>query len=378
MQNNEGLRSYILNFLQATHTDHNASNTAVVDIGTHPFLSRQHKDAKQLAKEKAARLFSTVCVAGTVAASLPAAPMGTTQQASRPQDFQKIAEALIAIQAAGSPAKAAGNVAIVADTDATFLFKTYGLCPMDMERILTMCGLQSGQEDRLPEWITTVATANLSKDGKRNVVRKVLNAELKYDEQQIPITPQLIKMIMDKEFTGDNDHTTANGAMKGLSPYLMASMTAEELEEAADCARALEESRSATVAEIRKKHTRKAQALDGFTDLLIILKTYVNLLLTLFGRRCPFLQELVKDIILPLQKFNSMARRLMAKTTLAAILWAVFKQACQFTLDQIEDGCEADRSPEWDTAVTMIRSKFDFSLLEVLHHKSALLDPIIL
>ena len=43
MQNNEELRSYILNFLQAAHTDHNASNTALVDIGTHPFLSRQHK-----------------------------------------------------------------------------------------------------------------------------------------------------------------------------------------------------------------------------------------------------------------------------------------------------------------------------------------------
>ena len=326
-------------------------------------MSRQHKDAKQWAKEKAARLFGTVRVAGTVAAALPASPAGATQQAPPPQDFQKIAEALIAIQAAGSPAKAAGNVAIVADTDAN-LFKTYGLCPMDMERMLTMCGLQSGQEDRLPDWITTVATANLSKDGRRNAVRKTLLAELKYDEQPIPITPQLIKMIMDKEFTGDDDHTTANGAMKGLSPYLMASMTAEELEEAADYARALEESRSATIAEIRKKHTRKAQAPDGFADLLDILKTYANLLLAVFGRRGPFLQELVKDIILPLQRFNSMARKLMAKTTLAAILWAVFKQACQFTLGLMEDGND-DRTPEWDTAVTMIRSKSDFSLLEV-------------
>ena len=101
----------------------------------------------------------------------------------------------------------------------------------------------------------------------------MLLADLKYDEQQIPITPQMIKMIMDKEFAGDDDHTTANGAMKGLSPYLMASMTAEELEEAADYAQALEESRSATVAEIRKKHTRKAQAPGTFTDLLDLLKT---------------------------------------------------------------------------------------------------------
>ena len=77
-----------------------------------------------------------------------------------------------------------------------------------------------------------------------------------------------------------------------------------------------------------------------------------------------FLQELVKDVILPLQKFQPMAHRLMAKTTLAAILWAVFKQGCQFTLDQMEDG-GGDRAPEWDTAVTMICSKSDFSLLEV-------------
>ena len=77
-----------------------------------------------------------------------------------------------------------------------------------------------------------------------------------------------------------------------------------------------------------------------------------------------FLQELVKDVILPLQKFQPMARRLMAKTTLAAILWAVFKQGCQFTLGQMEDG-SGDRAPGWDTAVTMIHSKSDFSLLEV-------------
>lgn len=126
-------------------------------------------------------------------------------------------------------------------------------------------------------------------------------------------------MIMDKEFTGDDDNTTAGGAIKGLSPCLMASMTAEELEEAANYAQALKESRSATVVEIRRKNTRKAQTPGTFMDLLDILKTYVNLLLALFGQKCPFLQELVKDVILPLQKFLPMARKLMARTTLAAM-----------------------------------------------------------
>jgi len=98
-------------------------------------------------------------------------------------------------------------------------------------------------------------------------------------------------------------------------------------------------------------------------DLLDILKMYTNLLLTLLGRNCPFLQELVKDVILPLQKLLPMAQKMMARTTLAAILWATFKQGCHFTLGQMEES--GDRTPEWDTTVTMICSKSDFALLEV-------------
>ena len=180
--------------VQATHTDHNASNVATVDMGApNPFMGRQHKDAKQWAKEKAARIFETVQVAGMVAAAMPASPGGAAQA---PQDFQKIAEAMIALQAAGSSQRTTGSVAVMADTDAT-LYKTYGLYPLDMDRMLTMCSLKSGQEDRLPNWITTVAMANLSKDGRRTAVQTTLLADPKYDEHPILITPQLLKMRMD-------------------------------------------------------------------------------------------------------------------------------------------------------------------------------------
>ena len=171
-------------------------------------------------------------------------------------------------------------------------------------------------------------------------------------------------MIADKEFAGDDDHTTtAAGAMKGLSPYTMAGMTADEIVEANEYAQALEESRAATVTEIRKKHAQKAHAPSDFTDMLDIMKTYANLLQALFGRRCCLLKELVDDMILPLQKFKPIAKQLMAKTTLASIMWALFKQACQFTLGLMDENGE--REAEWDTAVTMICSKSDFSLLEV-------------
>ncbi len=56
--------------------------------------------------------------------------------------------------------------------------------------------------------------------------------------------------LVNKEFTGDDDTTTAAGAMKGLSIYLMEDMTDEEIEEANAFASALEEAKMATVSEI--------------------------------------------------------------------------------------------------------------------------------
>jgi len=264
-----------------------------------------------------------------------------------PQDFQKITEAMIALRAVGNQQRTTGTAAIVADTD-TAMYKKYGLCSMDMDRMLIMCGLKAGQEDRLPQWIKTVAMTNLSKDGKRTAVRAALLADPKYDEHPIPITPQLLKMIMDKEFTGDDNNTMAGGSMKGLSIYIMESMTPEEIEEAAEYAQALEEPRSATVGEIRKRNARKAQAPAAFSSLLDSLKTYANLLLALFGRKCPFLQELVRDMIMPLQKFLQHAKTLMLSTTLAAIMWAAFKQGCSFALDRQSNGFQPIGGPTLD------------------------------
>ena len=45
-------------------------------------------------------------------------------------------------------------------------------------------------------------------------------------------------------------------------------------------------------------------------------------------------------------------------------LWAVFKQTSQFTLAMMTD--TSNRMSEWETAVTMIKCKSDFKLLDVL------------
>ena len=131
-------------------------------------------------------------------------------------------------------------IPIVAGTDVT-LFKKYGMVDINLERMLTMFGLKSGQEDRYLDLIETIATTGLSKEGKKTTIRKTLLTDPRYDKHPIPITPVLLKMIANKEFAGDDDHTTAAGAMKGLSLYTMAGMTADKIVEANEYAQALEE-----------------------------------------------------------------------------------------------------------------------------------------
>ena len=339
-------------FLRAVHVDHTASNTAVVDVGAQIFMARQHKDAKTWAKATARKLFPQYSATTTTQTSLPGSPAPTQP------DLQLLAQAMLAAR----PSNGRTTPPLVVDST-TKIYDTYGLCEVDMERVLTMCGRSKGQEDMLPEWIQNVAVKNINKDGKRSIIRKLLTTELKYEEHPIPLTPTLLQMIINKEFGGDDDTTTATGAMKGLSPYTMAIMSSEELEEANEYAQAVEESKSASVADIRKKHNPRAQPPHNFTNLLEILKTFANLLQALFGRRCYFLKELLGDVIVPLLKFTPIARKLMAKHTLASILWAVFKQCSQFTLGMM--GEDSERMSEWDTAITMIKCKSDFKLLDV-------------
>ena len=189
----------------------------------------------------------------------------------------------------------------------------------------------------LPDWIALVATKNMSTDGKRAIVQKVLQENLRYPENPIPLHLALVKMLITKEFTGDDNSLTAGGAMKGLSPYTVVFMSAEDIEEARNFHEALDEATSATVAEVRKKHSCTARAPSSFQDLLETLKTYGNLLQAAFKPRCPLLLRLLSDVINPLLKLTPVARQVMKKTALAAILWVVYKESALFALGKDED-----------------------------------------
>lgn len=237
------------------------------------------------------------------------------------------------------------------------------MCEADAERILEMCGLQAGQYNNLPTWYSSIATKNITKEGKHVIIKTLLTNNLRIDDHPIPITPSLIQMIVKKAFTGEEDITAAGGAMKGLSPYCMTKMTAKEVEAEHDYAKAVKQATSATVADIQKLLKKKATAPTTFTDLIAILRTYANLLGRLFGPLSPLTMALLSDVIVPLAKLTPLAKADLTRETLASIMWAVYKQTKKFAMGQMkgEDGLV----DEWICMLHSIKWKQNFTSVEI-------------
>ena len=165
------------------------------------------------------------------------------------------------------------------DNFETALLKKYGLGDANLAMVLTMCGLKNGQEDGLLAWFEKVSSKQPSKEDKHVLLRQLLTSDLRFDEHRIPLTPTLLKMIVDKAFGGDEDSRTASGAMKCLSLYTMAAaMTAEEIALEHEYSTAMSLALATTIAEVKKLTSKKASAPKSVQTLMVILCTFTNAL----------------------------------------------------------------------------------------------------
>ena len=234
---------------------------------------------------------------------------GGGQQLNGQTDIALLAQELVAAKQA-APAPVTPEKITGEDTEPN-AFKVYIMCCYGLNWFLHMCGCKEGKEDMLLEWIPLIATKNMSIKGKQAVIRKILQEHLRFLEHSIPLHPSIVKMLISKEFMGDNNSSMAGSAMKGLSLYAVVYMSPEDLEEARNLHDALEEATTATIAEVRKKQSRKARAPTSFQDILDKLKTYKNLLQAVFKPRCLLLLKLLSEVINPLLKLTPVARQIM-------------------------------------------------------------------
>ena len=207
---------------------------------------------------------------------------------------------------------------------------TLGMAPSELKRLLTMCGLEEGQEDFLPSFYADLAEPGLSKEGKNLIIREACRRHPKYDDAPIPLLAPLLKTIRTKEWSGDSGVTTLVSAVKGLSPFLVLELSEEDEATWNEQFELMEQATLYSVDELKTTTKLEAKVPSGFHDLRQCMKAFANLLFALFGAMCPLLVQL-QELISAMGQFTSHQRAGMLQKNRAAIMWILFLQTREFT-----------------------------------------------
>ena len=207
---------------------------------------------------------------------------------------------------------------------------THGMAKSDLSRLITMCGLETGQEEFLPKLWEQLAETGLSKEGKNNAIRDNIVANLKYPEAQVPLLAPLLTCIRNREWSGDSGYHTLTSAVKGLSPFLVTEISEDQEAAFNEIFTLMEKATLHTIDDIKISTKVEAKVPASFHSLLQCLKAFSNLLVALFGRLCPLLVA-IEDMITALAAWNPHARASLQHRHRAAIMWVLFLQTRDFT-----------------------------------------------
>ena len=78
-----------------------------------------------------------------------------------------------------------------------------GMSATDLKTTLTMCGLTTGQEDILPEWMFKMVKRSMTKKTKNSIIIKQLE-EIVYEDAEIPVLAHILKMIRKRKWLSDD------------------------------------------------------------------------------------------------------------------------------------------------------------------------------
>ena len=294
------------------------SSTPGTALADEVFATRASRATRAWGRKRFQELFPNI--GNTNPQAAPPAASGTT---SLPTNVAELYSQFLAMHTATTNATGTSGTAPTATT-------THGMAKSDLSRLLTMCGLEQGQEEFLPTVWEHLAETGLTKEGKNNIIRDTVVATLKYHEAQVPLLAPLLTCIRTREWSGDSGYHTLTSAVKGLSPFLVTEISEDQEAAFNEIFTLMEKATLHTIEDIKLSTKVEAKIPASFHSLLQCLKAFSNLLVALFGRLCPLLVA-IEDIITALAAWNPHARASLQHRHRAAIMWVLFLQTRDFT-----------------------------------------------
>ena len=197
----------------------------------------------------------------------------------------------------------------------------------------TMCGIpQDCDDDILPTWYIHLFRRHQDDKDRDHIVAETLNGTARFEDAEIPVYPELKKMILKRNWVGGEAGGNPKYAYAcyGLTPFAMLDLTEDQIATMELDQHFLQESSSITPQDIKnsKGKLHATVPTDGTKWKQIILR-FTNLLLLLFKGDCPLYTKML-DIAKALRKYPSEVMQNLPMHAKASILWIIHLQARHF------------------------------------------------
>ena len=211
-----------------------------------------------------------------------------------------------------------------------------GMCKASFERLMTMCGLSSGEESEIPELWKLISGKKMKAPMKKSIIRRWIEEHEVYPDAKVIIYSPLVTMIQTRDFEEETSRSSRKSAAKGLTPFAVPSLSDKQVDTINDHAEAIESATQTTVKDMATKAI-KAEGPKSFWQLTKLLRRYNNLIYALFGAGCPLYSEL-SSLISSLDSYGDEAIRTMSVQTMVTITWLVHLQSRHFAAGKMDEG----------------------------------------
>mmetsp|Transcript_15051 Transcript_15051/g.17305 ORF Transcript_15051/g.17305 Transcript_15051/m.17305 type:complete len:184 (+) Transcript_15051:254-805(+) len=169
----------------------------------------------------------------------------------------------------------------------------------ELAKLLQMCSKSSTVElTNLPKWLQDCLEKGMTDPYRQMIIPKFIMANTYFDASDVPLTSQLLKMVMKRARTGKYGNINTPfllHAMDGLSPFIMLDLNEDQVALLNDEQDLLNNAFLVSVADLCGQQNKlKVSIPDEANKFMLMLKRFVNLLFPVFSDMCPPFQITVK------------------------------------------------------------------------------------
>ena len=236
--------------------------------------------------------------------------------------------------------------------------KKLNLSTTALKNMLKFCGLEEGDEGRLPQYLIKLAEKHNTKGDKDTIIHQVLSKAY-YQDAEVPITSFLLAVVRERNWTGGEVICTMANCMKGLSIFAMKDISDEALSRMNE----EEDTREKATHTSPKDHLLSAKWKPEVpwdtAELIKYFQRYVNVLSALTMGRNPHCHH-AQQIVGKLKRWSPSACKAMKMEMIASIMWVTLKEARRSFM-----GVDPDTLPEFDELMDCLDKKKEFVVLDL-------------